>query len=91
MSDKPKGMFARLKNGDLPTGGKRWPSDSGAGVMFVLPTCTGTLSTTSVPLTRVGPIPPDHVEPGKAMSHAEFTARNKARAQAVIESYTKPK
>jgi hypothetical protein len=84
------GIFTRLATGELQTGKcKRWPSDHSAdgGVVFILPTCTGAFSTTSVPLTQKGPVPDDHIEPGKTLTHGEFKERNLKRAQETLARY----
>lgn len=91
--NKPS-IFTRLANGELHNGKcKRWPSDHSAegGVVLIQPTCTGSFSTTSVPLTQRGPVPDDHIEPGKELTHAELKARNHERAVQTIKRFTGPK
>lgn len=56
------GMFTRLVNGDLPRDGKKWPSEGGNGRVFVVTSCTGQFSTTSVPLTTQGGLTGEHAE-----------------------------
>jgi hypothetical protein len=86
---KPKGLFSKLIDGELQAQNcKRWPSDGVGGVVVIIPSCTGSFSTTSVPLTRVGPIPADHIEPGKTLTHGEQEARNRAKALATLARFT---
>jgi len=54
------GLFTRLAAGHLSQEGKRWPSEFGNGRVFVITSCTGKFSTTSVPLTQKTPLPEDH-------------------------------
>jgi hypothetical protein len=86
MPGQPKTLFAQLAADEIDRSTcKRW----GDGVLLIIPTCRGRLSTSgkAYPLDRAGPIDPNATEPGKDLTHAEFEARNREWALETLRRF----